>query len=92
MRTNLWLDLHHSLYCFASHQSLCAGEKGSVWSFNYFFYNKKLKKILYFSCRGRSKTAADSLNNTSSGVGSQERSEDEDENATRYGMANSMDL
>ena len=24
------------------------GEKGSVWSFNYFFYNKKLKRILYF--------------------------------------------
>ena len=80
-------------FCWnACHQSLCAGEKGSVWSFNYFFYNKKLKKILYFSCRGRSKTAADSLNNTSSGVGFQDRSEDEEENATRYGMANSMDL
>jgi hypothetical protein len=24
------------------------GEKGSVWSFNYFFYNQKLKRILYF--------------------------------------------
>jgi hypothetical protein len=29
------------------------GEKGSVWSFNYFFYNKKLKRILYFRCAGR---------------------------------------
>mmetsp|Transcript_10693 Transcript_10693/g.39256 ORF Transcript_10693/g.39256 Transcript_10693/m.39256 type:complete len:235 (-) Transcript_10693:213-917(-) len=27
------------------------GEQGSVWSFNYFFYNKKLKRVLYFSCR-----------------------------------------
>lgn len=35
------------------------GEKGSVWSFNYFFYNKKLKRILYFSCRGLSKTAVE---------------------------------
>lgn len=26
------------------------GEKGSVWSFNYFFYNRKLKRILYFRC------------------------------------------
>lgn len=24
------------------------GEKGSVWSFNYFFYNKRLKRIVYF--------------------------------------------
>lgn len=23
------------------------GEKGSVWSFNYFFYNRKLKRIVY---------------------------------------------
>jgi hypothetical protein len=35
------------------------GEKGSVWSFNYFFYNKKLKRILYLSCRGLSKTAVE---------------------------------
>ena len=35
------------------------GEKGSVWSFNYFFYNKKLKRILYFACRGLSKTAVE---------------------------------
>jgi hypothetical protein len=35
------------------------GEKGSVWSFNYFFYNRKAKRILYFSCRGLSKTAVE---------------------------------
>lgn len=34
------------------------GEEGSIWSFNYFFYNRKLKRILYLSCRGISKTAA----------------------------------
>ena len=37
----------------------CAGctaaEDGNVWSFNFFFYNKRRKKILYFSCRGISK-------------------------------------
>lgn len=31
------------------------GEEGSLWSFNYFFYNKKLKRIVFFTCRsGRS--------------------------------------
>lgn len=34
-------------------------ENGSVWSFNYFFYNKKLKRILFFSCRCLSKLALD---------------------------------
>lgn len=29
----------------------------NLWSFNYFFYNRKLKRILYFSCRAVSKTA-----------------------------------
>lgn len=36
---------------------LCAGEAGNIWSFNYFLYNRKQKRVLYFSCRGVSKTA-----------------------------------
>lgn len=69
-----------------------------MWAFNYFFYNKSLKRILYFSCRGSSKTALDSLNNsknTSSGLVFQKDSEDEDEDdaaINKYGMANSMEL
>ena len=27
------------------------GEEGCTWSFNYFFYNKKLKRIVFFTCR-----------------------------------------
>lgn len=27
------------------------GEDGCLWSFNYFFYNKKLKRIVLFTCR-----------------------------------------
>ncbi|XP_038248780.1 repressor of RNA polymerase III transcription MAF1 homolog isoform X2 [Dermochelys coriacea] len=27
------------------------GEEGSLWSFNYFFYNKRLKRIVFFTCR-----------------------------------------
>ena len=38
-----------------------AGEQASIWSFNYFFYNRKMKRILYFSCRAVSKTAADEV-------------------------------
>lgn len=34
------------------------GEAGNIWSFNYFLYNRKQKRVLYFSCRGVSKTAA----------------------------------
>lgn len=30
------------------------GEEGSLWSFNFFFYNKKLKRIVFFSCHGLS--------------------------------------
>ncbi|GLJ44557.1 hypothetical protein SUGI_0935950 [Cryptomeria japonica] len=34
-------------------------ERGSIWFFNFFFYNKKLKRILCFSCRSLSKLAID---------------------------------
>ncbi|GAA6108010.1 repressor of RNA polymerase III transcription MAF1 homolog isoform X1 [Tachysurus ichikawai] len=27
------------------------GEEGNMWSFNYFFYNKRLKRIVFFTCR-----------------------------------------
>jgi hypothetical protein len=27
------------------------GEDGCLWFFNYFFYNKKMKRIVFFSCR-----------------------------------------
>ncbi|XP_043946239.1 repressor of RNA polymerase III transcription MAF1 homolog [Protopterus annectens] len=27
------------------------GEEGNLWSFNYFFYNTRLKRIVFFTCR-----------------------------------------
>ncbi|GBF96426.1 repressor of RNA polymerase III transcription [Raphidocelis subcapitata] len=36
------------------------GESANVWAFNYFFYNRKLKRILYLSCRAVPKGADDS--------------------------------
>jgi len=30
-------------------------EDGYIWSFNYFFYNRKLRRVLFFTCRSVSK-------------------------------------
>lgn len=33
-------------------------ESGIIWSFNFFFYNRKLRRILYLTCRADCKTLA----------------------------------
>ncbi|KAK7115206.1 repressor of RNA polymerase III transcription MAF1 homolog [Littorina saxatilis] len=33
------------------------GEEGCIWSFNYFFFNPKLKRIVFFHCRSTSRSA-----------------------------------
>lgn len=43
------------------------GEEGSIWSFNYFFYNKKLKRLVFFTCKATSPCAPAPID---SGVGS----------------------
>ncbi|PRW56030.1 Repressor of RNA polymerase III transcription MAF1 [Chlorella sorokiniana] len=65
------------------------GEKGSVWSFNYFFYNKKLKRILYLSCRGLSKTAVELSVTTDYKYNTDDEGEEVD---AATSMANEMDL
>ena len=35
------------------------GEKACLWAFNFFFYNKKMKRILYIGVKAVSKLAAD---------------------------------
>ena len=42
------------------------GEEGSLWSFNYFFYNKKLKRIVFFTFRSVRSAAAMLLITTTS--------------------------
>ncbi len=77
-----------------------AGEKGSVWAFNFFFYNRKLRRILYFACRGIAKTAAaDSSAGEAAatpgatGDADADSPGDVDElDSARYGMAGSMDV
>ncbi|XP_052816652.1 repressor of RNA polymerase III transcription MAF1 homolog isoform X2 [Mya arenaria] len=36
------------------------GEEGCTWSFNYFFYNKKMKRIVFFTCKATSGPYGDS--------------------------------
>ena len=79
-----------------------AGEKGSVWSFNFFFYNRKLRRILYFACRGIAKTAlADSSTGeataTTPGATGDADADSvgdalDDSDSLRYGMAGTMDV
>lgn len=35
------------------------GDKPAVWSWSFFFYNRKLKRIVYLGCRAVSKTTAE---------------------------------
>lgn len=44
---------------YSYNPDLCSdpfGEDGCLWSFNFFFYNRKLKRVLFFSCRAHSPT------------------------------------
>lgn len=69
------------------------GEKGSVWSFNYFFYNKKEKRILYFSCRGMSKTAVELSCETTDYYNKYNTDDDDDQDNVANSMATfQMDL
>ncbi|XP_064394871.1 repressor of RNA polymerase III transcription MAF1 homolog [Halichondria panicea] len=44
------------IYSYNSDFSDSYGEEGALWSFNYFFYNKKLKRIVFFTCQALSPT------------------------------------
>lgn len=78
------------VYCYQSDMETDPfGEKASIWSFNFFFYNKKMKRILYFSCRAISKASAgDEQTETSSKY---VYNSDSDDGEVKYGMANVMD-
>ncbi|KAL8564629.1 hypothetical protein ACOMHN_032185 [Nucella lapillus] len=55
------------------------GEEGCVWSFNYFFYNPKLKRVVFFTCRAKSRSAFGD-----SGI------DMDDSDEMSYGMADAM--
>ncbi|PNH07783.1 Repressor of RNA polymerase III transcription MAF1 [Tetrabaena socialis] len=82
------------VYCYKSDQETDPfGEQASMWSFNYFFYNRKMKRILYLSCRAISKQAADEEATESSSKYDRYNSDtDGDDESDRYGMASGMDV
>lgn len=43
-----------SIYCYAPEEDPYDGEEGSIWSFNYFFFNKAKKRVCYLYLRGLS--------------------------------------
>jgi hypothetical protein len=48
-----------AVLCLAAAAAAAAGEVATVWAFNFFFYNKKMKRILYIGVKALSKTAAE---------------------------------
>jgi hypothetical protein len=46
-------------------------EDGLLWSFNFFFYNKKLKRVVFFTARAMARNVADS------GMGTDEEEEED---------------
>lgn len=40
-----------------------------MWAFNFFFYNKKMKRILYIGVKALSKTAAEEEEKVGGGLG-----------------------
>jgi len=80
------------------------GEAVNVWSFNFFFYNRKLKRILYLACRAVSKASGNSesqaTENSSRYIYNEGDASDAEGGcggtaeggATDYGMAGTMEL
>lgn len=66
------------------------GEKANLWAFNFFFYNKKMKRILYIGVKAVSKLAADDDKDEEDSKCIY-NSDDED-GEPDYGMANEMDI
>ena len=43
-----------NIYCYIPEEDPYDGEEGFIWSFNYFFFNKHLKRVCYTYLRGLS--------------------------------------
>eukprot|EP00775_Hariotina_reticulata_P010161 gene10161-10320_t len=67
------------------------GEQATVWTFNFFFYNKKMKRILYIGVKAFTKSAADDEDKDEEDSKYIYNSDDEEGEAD-YGMANTMDI
>ncbi|KAJ8687708.1 hypothetical protein QAD02_023502 [Eretmocerus hayati] len=82
MRGALWATIEDEIFMnecdiYSYNPDLASdpfGEDGCLWSFNYFFYNKKLKRIVFFTCR-----AINPLYAFDSGIGSDFAMDEDDE-------------
>mmetsp|Transcript_22297 Transcript_22297/g.26824 ORF Transcript_22297/g.26824 Transcript_22297/m.26824 type:complete len:242 (-) Transcript_22297:728-1453(-) len=80
------------VYCYnADSDGDPFADEGNLWTFNYFFYNKKMKRILYFSCRSKRKSAEDQDGMSDGSVGDDdyERYDDDDDTGV---FGNDMDM
>lgn len=71
-------------------------DKGHIWSFIYFFFNKRLKRICVFSCNAQAKSALDQSRTTAYGLDesgdSSYRGEESDEGEGMTSFVEEMDL
>lgn len=82
LRTHLWAAIEDEIsmsQCdiYSYNPDLTSdpfSEDGCLWSFNYFFYNRKLKRIVFFTCR-----AINPIYALDSGIGSDFAMEDGEE-------------
>ena len=54
IKLSIWLPVYVNFIDCSYNPDLNSdpyGEEGCLWSFNYFFYNKKMKRIVFFTCR-----------------------------------------
>lgn len=87
VRAKLWSsvdNLIHLLNCeiYSYNPDLTSdpfSEDGTLWSFNYFFYNRKLKRIVFFTCR-----AINPMHTPDSGIGSDFTMDEEDANSCGF--------
>nr|XP_037284422.1 repressor of RNA polymerase III transcription MAF1 homolog isoform X1 [Rhipicephalus microplus] len=67
LRSHLWAAVDseislHECEIFSYNPDLASdpyGEDGCLWSFNYFFYNRRLKRIVFFTCRAVSANSSE---------------------------------
>ncbi|KAL6053319.1 Repressor of RNA polymerase III transcription MAF1, variant 2 [Balamuthia mandrillaris] len=73
-------------------------EEGNLWCFNYFFFNKKLRRVLFFTCRAVSKLLLSSHSDVSLGAELDEYDYEEEpylricSDEWDYSLAQAMDM
>ena len=67
------------VYSYVPEEDGPFGEESSLWTLNYFFYNKALKRLVFFICSARSKHLSTMKDASQYGVDESSAAMDEDE-------------